>query len=147
MGSVSRPLSGLGRKIFNLKITPIYLVLGHRLTPERTAQRGVSPRERAARIAANPSRAAAIVKGRQRLAQVTKNRNPEWQSLSTLRLAAGLSQAELASMTDMKQPNIARLEKNPGDPSLSTLRKLAVALGVEITQVIAAVDAINKAKA
>ncbi|MCQ1551063.1 MAG: hypothetical protein NOF05_20140 [Candidatus Accumulibacter phosphatis] len=31
----------------------------------------------------------------------------------------------------MKQPNIARLEKKPGDPSLSTLRKPANVLGVD----------------
>ena len=44
----------------------------------------------------------------------------------------------------MKQPNIARLEKTPGDPSLSTLQKLANVLGVDIGQVIAAVEATNK---
>ena len=47
----------------------------------------------------------------------------------------------------MKQPNIARLEKKPGDPSLSTLQKLAAVLGVDIREVIAAVEATNKAEA
>jgi predicted transcriptional regulator len=50
-------------------------------------------------------------------------------------------------MMEMKQPNIARLEKKPGDPSLSTLKKLAVALGVDIREVIAAVEVTNTAGA
>ena len=73
--------------------------------------------ERTAQIAANPSRhpirAAAIVKGRQRLAKVTENRNPGLKLLSTIRLAAGLSQAELAEAMNMTQADIARLEKIP----------------------------------
>ena len=72
--------------------------------------------ERTAQIAANSSRhpipAAAIVKGRQRLAKVTENRNSGLKLLSILRLAAGLSKAELAEAMNMTQANIARLEKN-----------------------------------
>ncbi len=92
-------------------------------------------------------RAEAIVKGRQRLAKVADHLNPGFRPLSALRLAAGLSQSGLAEMMDMKQPNIARLEKKPGDPSLSTLKKLAAVLGVDIAEVIAAVEAANKAEA
>jgi predicted transcriptional regulator len=47
----------------------------------------------------------------------------------------------------VKQPSIARLEKKPGDLSFSTLQKLVVALGVDICEVIAAVDATNIAGA
>jgi hypothetical protein len=57
---------------------------------------------RTAQIAANPSRhpirAAAIATGRQRLAKVTENRNPGLKLLSTLRLAADLSQADIARL-------------------------------------------------
>ena len=101
--------------------------------------------ERTAQIAANPSRhpirAAAIVKGRQRLAKVTENRNPGLKLLSTLRLAAGLSKAELAMATNLTQADIIRLEKNPGDASPSTLKKLAEVLGVEMAEVVTVVDA------
>lgn len=107
---------------------------------------GISATDRGARVRSNALRAAAIVKGRQRLAKVADQRNPEFRPLSTLRLAAGLSQAELADKMDMKQPNIARLEKKPGDPSLSTLRKLAAVLGVDIKEVIAAVEVTNRAE-
>ena len=103
--------------------------------------RGLNAEARAKRIAANPKRAAAIVTGRKRLAQATTHLNENTHALATLRLSAGLSQAGLAALTGMKQPNIARLEKHPGDPSLSTLRKLATAFNVDLQTVIAAVDA------
>lgn len=103
--------------------------------------------DRSARIKSNPLRAAAIVEGRQRLAQVAESRNPGFRPLASLRLASGLSQTELAAKMEIKQPNMARLEKNPGDPSLSTLQKLAIVLGVDIGEVIAAVEATNKAGA
>jgi len=51
-------------------------------------------------------------------------------SLSALRLRAGLTQTELASLIGIHQPALARLEsKEPGDPKLSTLKKLSEALG------------------
>lgn len=109
--------------------------------------RGISATERSARISSNPLRAAAIMKGRQRLAKVVEQLNPGLRPLCALRLSAGLSQAELAEKMDMKQPNVARLEKKPGDPSLSTLQKLATVFGVDVREVIAAVEAANEAEA
>lgn len=79
---------------------------------EGIAKRGLSASDRSARIKNNPLRAAAIVKGRQRLAKVAEQLNPGFRPLSTLRLASGFSQAELAEKMNMKQPNIARLEKS-----------------------------------
>lgn len=110
-------------------------------------RRGIAATDRSVRIRSNPLRAAAVVKGRQRLAKVADQRNSGFRPLSSLRLAAGLSQAELADKMDMQQPNIARLEKKPGDPSLSTLQKLATVLGVDIGEIIAAVEATNQAEA
>lgn len=146
-GSVLRPLGGIDRPISGLKTTPLYFSMNCPVALDETAVRGMSASERAVRISKSPSRAAAIVKGRQRLAKVLENRNPGFRPLSALRLAAGMSQSELATLMGMKQPNIARLEKSPGDPSLSTLKRLAGALGVEIGQVIAAVDVTNEAGA
>ena len=110
-------------------------------------KRGISAAERSARINSNPLRAAAIAKGRRRLAEIHEQVNPGFRPLSSLRLAAGLSQAELAVRMEVKQPSIARLEKKPGELSFSTLQKLVVALGVDICEVIAAVDATNTAGA
>jgi ribosome-binding protein aMBF1 (putative translation factor) len=111
---------------------------------QTTANRGLTANECAERVYANKARAAASIKGRQRLAKVVENRNPGFRSLSALRLLAGLSQTELAQRMSKQQPKMARLEKTLGDPSLSTLQKLAKALCVGIAQVIAAVEATKK---
>jgi DNA-binding XRE family transcriptional regulator len=57
--------------------------------------------------------------------------------LRELRLAAGLTQAELARRTGIHRPNIARVEAGRHTPSLETLSRLAVAIGVPTTRVLA----------
>jgi DNA-binding XRE family transcriptional regulator len=56
--------------------------------------------------------------------------------LRTLRLAAGLTQAELARRTGIHRPNIARVEAGRHTPSLETLARLAQAIGVPTTRVL-----------
>ncbi len=126
-----------------LQITPVYIVMSRQPSKAQTA-RGLSLADRAERIRGNPARAAAVQAGRQRLARVVSHFNPTGKPLSTLRLEAGLSQSELAARMDMQQPNIARLEKKPGDPSMTTLKRLAAALGVTVDAVVAAVDVSNQ---
>ncbi|MCZ7679569.1 MAG: helix-turn-helix domain-containing protein [Sandaracinaceae bacterium] len=53
-----------------------------------------------------------------------------------LRLAAGLTQAELARRTGIHRPNIARVEAGRHTPSLETLARLAQAIGVPTTRVL-----------
>jgi DNA-binding XRE family transcriptional regulator len=53
-----------------------------------------------------------------------------------LRLAAGLTQAELARRTGIHRPNIARVEAGRHTPSLETLARLATAIGVPTTRVL-----------
>ena len=57
--------------------------------------------------------------------------------LRELRLAAGLTQAELARRTGIHRPNIARVEAGRHTPSLETLARLASAIGVPTTVVLA----------
>ena len=57
--------------------------------------------------------------------------------LRSLRLAAGLTQAELARRTSIHRPNIARVEAGRHTPSLETLSRLAAAIGVPTTRVLA----------
>lgn len=57
--------------------------------------------------------------------------------LRALRLAAGLTQAELARRTGIHRPNIARVEAGRHTPSLETLSRLAAAIGVPTTRVLA----------
>ncbi|MDB4976633.1 MAG: hypothetical protein JWN48_4974 [Myxococcaceae bacterium] len=59
------------------------------------------------------------------------------QRLRALRLAAGLTQAELARRTGIHRPNIARVEAGRHTPSLETLARLAAAIGVKTERVIA----------
>lgn len=56
--------------------------------------------------------------------------------LRQLRLAAGLTQAELARRTGIHRPNIARVEAGRHTPSLETLARLASAIGVPTTRVL-----------
>lgn len=53
------------------------------------------------------------------------------------RTERGLSQRQLATMTGLQQPAIARLEIGEGTPSLSTLAKLSRATGLEFQLEIA----------
>jgi len=55
--------------------------------------------------------------------------------LKELRLEAGLTQAELARRTGIHRPNIARVEAGRHTPSLETLSRLTVAIGVPATRV------------
>jgi len=57
--------------------------------------------------------------------------------LRELRLSAGLTQAELARRTGIHRPNIARVEAGRHTPSLETLARLATAIGVPTTRVLA----------
>lgn len=59
------------------------------------------------------------------------------QRLRALRMAAGLTQAELARRTGIHRPNIARVEAGRHTPSLETLARLAAAIGVSTTRVLA----------
>jgi DNA-binding XRE family transcriptional regulator len=56
--------------------------------------------------------------------------------LRELRLAAGLTQAELARRTGIHRPNIARVEAGRHTPSLETLSRIANAIGVSTTHVL-----------
>lgn len=58
------------------------------------------------------------------------------ERLRSLRLAAGLTQAELARRTGIHRPNIARVEAGRHTPSLETLNRLASAIGVPAARVL-----------
>jgi transcriptional regulator with XRE-family HTH domain len=47
-----------------------------------------------------------------------------------LRTAAGLTQLQLAQAAKMKQPRIAEIERGDGNPTLLTMSRIALALGV-----------------
>ena len=60
---------------------------------------------------------------------------PEYRlaaALIRLRLAKGLTQAQLAELLNTKQESIARLESGSSLPSLSTVKRVADALDAEL---------------
>src|SRR5262245_32010385 len=56
---------------------------------------------------------------------------PAYQ-IARLRIARGLTQAQLAKLVGTKQPSIARLESGASQPSVAFLRKVAAALGTRL---------------
>jgi len=56
------------------------------------------------------------------------------ETIRTLRLAKGWSQARLAELMATSQPHIARIERGTENLSIETCRKLAGALGIDLNR-------------
>lgn len=104
------------------------------------ANRGISVNDRLARLEANPKRAAALSRARARLGGVVEQTNGARSSLATMRLKAGLSQAQLAQMVGTQQGNVSRWERDPADLRATTIMKLATALKVDPAEILKAVS-------
>lgn len=63
----------------------------------------------------------------------------ERETLSALRLAAGLSQAQLAAAAFTSQPHIARIERGQTDPGTDVIARVARALGIAETRAYLAI--------
>lgn len=96
-------------------------------------------RDRIAELEANPRRAAALARARERLAE----RIHEEGSLAAIRMSKGLSQTAVANRIGTSQSRLSRIESGRDDPQLSTVAKIAEALGVELAVVA---DALVKGK-
>jgi len=83
-----------------------------------------------------PENAEAIARGRKWVAETFY---PGQLSVAQLRLQKGWSQADLARRAETSQPYIARLERGQVDPQISTVRKLARALGVPVATLVEAI--------
>jgi DNA-binding XRE family transcriptional regulator len=55
------------------------------------------------------------------------------RSLAEARIAAGLTQKQLGDRVGVPQSQISRVEKNPDKTTVRTLRKIAAALGVDVS--------------
>ena len=148
-GSGFVPLAATHNIVAGLMLTPVYMQLDQ---PAQAAalppvRRGLSAEQRATRIGASATRSEGIRRGRARLAASLCNQNAGKEFLVTLRLAAGLSQAELGQRIDMQQPNVARMEKQPGDLGMTIVSKLASALSTSTDRIIKAAENTNLALA
>lgn len=135
--------------VMGVMMTPVYMMLNQpaQVAPVALARRGVSAERRAARIAASSQRTEGIRHGRTRLAASLIAANEGKVFLTTLRLAAGLSQSELGRLIDMKQPNVARMEKKPGELGMTVIEKLAEAFSTSSDAIIKAARNTNQASA
>lgn len=101
-----------------------------RVTPVRppSFKEGYDDFDRLALEVASDSQVAAeVVRGREWVARAYGTGD-----LASLRLAAGLSQSELARQCDIEQPHVSRYESGRHEPLVSTAGKMARALGVSI---------------
>ena len=87
----------------------------------------------AAEVARDGQVAAEVVRGREWVASTYGNGD-----LASLRLAAGLSQSELAGLCGIEQPHVSRYESGRHEPLVSTAGKMARALGVSIEVLVTA---------
>ncbi len=61
-------------------------------------------------------------------------------NLKRLRVLKALTQAELAQKAGFTPAAVARIERNEAEPRMTTLRKLAEALGVEPHELVRGAD-------
>lgn len=67
--------------------------------------------------------------------KISNEENDEVAILAYLlseRIRRGISQREFAKITGMKQPQIARIERLDAVPTLTTLRRYATGLGLQV---------------
>jgi ribosome-binding protein aMBF1 (putative translation factor) len=88
-------------------------------------------------VEADARKAAYMQQARKRLADALYADEPE--TLSALRLAAGLSQAQLAERASTSQPHITRIEKGQTDPGTDLIARIAAALGIDDMRVYRAI--------
>lgn len=96
-----------------------------------------------AEFEASPEGAEAMAKGREWVGENFYGDQPP--SVAQLRLQRGWSQAELARRAETSQSYIGRLESGNVDPQVSTVRKLAKALGLPLATVVQAISPENDA--
>jgi transcriptional regulator with XRE-family HTH domain len=58
------------------------------------------------------------------------------KSVRRLRIERFMSQAELSTVAGISPAHLGRIERNEHDPHLSTIRKIAEALGVDPSELV-----------
>lgn len=86
-------------------------------------------------LQAQPDTAAALADG---LRWVGQQFYGQTHTLAGLRLAAGLSQRQLALQCGIEQPHVSRYESGRHEPGLSMAGRMAAALGVSLEALLSA---------
>lgn len=129
--------------MFGYHVTPVIFYVNNQRVEASPARR-MGARGTLDEKQMSDKRRLALAAGRMRLAAINSALNEGGFTLADLRLRAGLSQFELAKRLDKQQPNIARMEKHPGNVELDTMIALAKALECDINTVLEAILATNK---
>lgn len=87
----------------------------------------------------DPEKAAKIAAARKRLVGDLYGGGPE--TLASLRLAAGLSQTQLATLMQSTQPHLSNVELGKQDPTTDFVARLSAALHVDPVRVFQAIRA------
>ena len=82
-----------------------------------------------AELEADPASQQQLAAGRRWVGQALYAGTP---TLTSLRLAAGLSQRQLGDLCNLQQPHVSRYEAGRVEPSLSMAHAMAQALGVDL---------------
>lgn len=85
----------------------------------------------------DPIKAEYLAKARKKYAEDYYANEPK--TLTSLRLAAGISQAQLAIKVGTSQPHIARIERGQNDPGTEMIARIASALNKNGTQIFSAI--------
>ena len=64
--------------------------------------------------------------------EVPKTKNTVTQALINARKASGLTQKQLSIKTGINQSDISKIENGNANPSISTLKRLANAMGMKL---------------
>ncbi|OXI88529.1 hypothetical protein CFB50_08465 [Burkholderia sp. AU33423] len=108
-------------------------------TFEPTTHRGAgrSIRDVTAKYEADPVKKAALDRARAKLAARIEDAHGGRRSLAAMRLSKGLSQTQLAQLTGLQQPQIARLEAGAiASAGAKTIKRLRDALGVTADEIL-----------
>ena len=130
-----------GNMVVGLATIPLIMYLNDEIQEVKSSARPILARnERSRRRSENPMFAAAYAKARTRIGNWMIQENAQTFGLAALRLKAGLSQSQLASRIGTQQSNVSRMEKGQTDVQLSTMRRIAQALGTTIEEVAGVMD-------
>jgi len=88
-----------------------------------------------AELEAQPDTAADLADGRRWVGQQFYG---QAHTLAGLRLAAGISQRQLAQQCGIEQPHVSRFESGRHEPGLGLAGRIAAALGVSLETLLAA---------
>lgn len=120
--SRERPLAAAAGECQIFRITPV-------AAPNVVEDKFDDFAELARELAADAAAAEAVAAGRQWVAEKFGNGD-----LASLRLAAGLSQSQLAAACGIEQPHVSRYESGKTEPLMSICSRLASALGVSMEE-------------